>query len=167
MATFPGAVTARLARQGAAPDYASRPPQAWKDRLDKARSGLDKAGADGQLPIMVSNDTLWFGMGRTRDAVGDAVAHEAGLTDADCAELVRAVAESTTPARADAFRAMIDRLGSQLPDRVRVYAHRARQDAARVGVVAPPWWRLRLAARRTAAYQAGQDSPGSTPAGQG
>ena len=116
---------------------------------------------------MVSNGTLWFGMGRTRDAVADTVAHEAGLTDADCAELVRAVLVSTTPARADAFRSMVAHLGSELPDRVRVYAHRARRDAARAGVVTPPWWRLRLAARRTAAYQTAQDGPGSTPASPG
>jgi hypothetical protein len=116
------------------------------------------------VPKFVSDKSSWFGLGRTRDADSDSVAHEAGCTDADCAAMLDRLALVTTPGRADAVRAMATMLGSRLPNSVRVYAIRGRRDAARAGLALPPWWRLRLAARRTAAYQTAQYGPGSTPA---
>ena len=109
----------------------------------------------------------WLGLGRTRDAADDAPELECGVTDSRClADLatVLAVLRRTAPSRARSVEAMLAAPGSQVPGRMRVEARYGRLSvAARGGPVLPPWWRLRLAVRRTEAARAlaAQDAPGS------
>lgn len=113
---------------------------------------------------MAVSTSGWMGLGRTRDSIGDTSTREAGVTDRDAFDLLESAQAVTTANRARAMRALSTELGSQLPGAVRVKAYQGRQDALRHGIALPPWWRLRLAQRRTAAYQTAQDGPGSTPA---
>ena len=62
-------------------------------------------------------------------------------------QILAKLAKVTTPANAAAFRAMLDCPGSQIPDTIRVNAHRARRDAQRHGLHVPPWHALRIALR--------------------
>lgn len=116
----------------------------------------------------------WLGLGRTRDSSGDAATREAGVSDRDALDAMRAALSVTTPRRGRAMLAMVERLGSRVDGATRVKAHHGRRDAMRAGLVLPAWWRLRLAMRRATAArgdagQAGppgtaQDGPGSTQA---
>lgn len=120
---------------------------------------------------MVSTRVGWLGLGRTLDSAGDSPGWECGIDDRTALALLESACSTTTQARADAMRMMVERTGARVAGSRRVKANWGRTDAERVGIAVPPWWRLRLAARRTAAYQAApqphQDAPGSTPAGQG
>lgn len=108
--------------------------------------------------------TGWLGLGRTRDSSGDVPGWECGIDDRTALDLLDAACTVATANQADAIRTMADRTGATVATARRVKAMEGRTAAARVGIALPPWWRLRLAARRTAAYQTAQDRPGSTPA---
>jgi len=108
--------------------------------------------------------TGWHGLGRTLDARGDVAGWECGVDDRTALDLLEAACNVATANQAGAMRTMVERTGATVADARRLKARTGRANAARVGIALPPWWRLRLAARRTAAYQTAQYGPGSTPA---
>lgn len=148
----------------------ARLPQAWKGST-RLRN---RPGRRCQVDCTILHDNMavstgggWLGLGRTLDSAGDAAGQECGIDDRTALDLLDAACNVATANQAACMRTMADRTGATVAGSRRVKAFEGRTAAARVGIALPPWWRLRLAARRTAAYQTAQDGPGSTPAGQG
>jgi hypothetical protein len=108
--------------------------------------------------------TGWLGLGRTLDSRDDRAGVECGIDDRTALDLLDAACNVATANQAGAMRTMATRTGATVAGARRVKAFEGRTAAARHGIALPPWWRLRLAVRRTAAYQVDQDRPGSTPA---
>lgn len=84
----------------------------------------------------------WRGLGARRIDVDDG-------DDVPVLDALSRVLGVATPSQRRALLAMVATMGSRLSGATRVDAYDGRKRALSRGIVLPPWWRLRLAVRRT------------------
>lgn len=91
----------------------------------------------------------WRGLGRTLDATADYGGTEGGISDDEICTMLHNARTLLAGRELQGLEAMLGATGTALSVPVRRAAVRAKSRLAVFGVVLPPWWRLRLAIKRT------------------